>query len=297
MIKIALTIDDLPKHGRVIPPYHHSLINTMIIDAKKKFSLPPICGFINAHWLENDKEGSSILTEWLEEGCFLGNHTYSHYNLNNISSSEYIDDIIKNEIIINQLQIDKKKYFRYPFLAEGETEEKVNSIKQFLDTNHYTIAPVTFDFLDFLWNEPVNQSLSTDQQELLLLKSLYIEEAIIHLHAAKDAAKKIFDREINHILLLHAGIATALFLPDLITALLRQGCEFIELDQALSDEVFHTDPQFPTSEAPNFLVRWAMLTKTQIIWPFVNVEKIHHIVEKLPKINVQSDNRNYEYTK
>lgn len=291
MIKVALTIDDLPKHGEAVSPYGHLSINHMILDSRKKFSLPSICGFVNGHLLNDNPEGLEVLKQWVEGGCFLGNHTYSHFYLNEKTSQEYIADIIENEKIINQLQSIRTKYFRYPFLLEGETEEKVNSIKQFLETNDYLIAPVTFDFLDFYWNQPVNQCLLTNNQDSLnLLKLLYVHEAIIHLHAATHASKKIFGRDICHILLLHIGIATAFFLPDLIQALQSEGCQFIELDQALLDEVYQTDPRFPTPDAPNFLIRWAMLTKTQINWPLVDVQKINHIAKQLPKIN------DYDYT-
>lgn len=275
MIEVALTIDDLPKHGKVVDPYDFTSIITMILDAAGSYALPPMCGFMNGGLLEGFPEGEIILKKWIEAGNFLGNHTYSHYNLPEVSSEEYINDIIKNEPIIARFQQRTPKYFRYPFLMEGETEEKFSLIKTFLEKSGYQIIPVTMDFFDFSWNSAVNTCIKTNNwQALEKLESLYIEEALINLRAAVAIADKLFNKKVKHILLLHAGIATGLFLNNTIAAFNQEGCKFISLEEALSDEIYKTYPKLITSDAPSFLVRWAKLHKLEIIWPRVEFQKI-----------------------
>ena len=44
------------------------------------------------------------------------------------------------------------RWFRYPYLHEGDTLEKRRAVRAFLSTNGYRIAQTTLDFEDYLWN-------------------------------------------------------------------------------------------------------------------------------------------------
>lgn len=278
MIEIALTIDDLPRHGEIGGLYDRLSIISMILETIKELGIPPICGFVNGYLLETFPEDRIILERWVAANGLLGNHTYSHCDLSKISGQAYIDDIQKNESILARFFPGKDKFFRYPFLLEGETEEKFFQIKNFLQSELYKIVPVTMDYLDFAWNTPVCKCLEkNDMVALEELKQLYIEEALIHLDAAVNMAKKIFQKNIKHILLLHAGIATALFMKDMLKALQGRGCKFIGLADALLDNVYHNDPILITPKAPNFLIRWAKLNNIEIAWPHVKVQRINQI--------------------
>ena len=44
------------------------------------------------------------------------------------------------------------RWFRYPYLHEGDTLEKRRAVRAFLPTSGYRIAQTTLDFEDYLWN-------------------------------------------------------------------------------------------------------------------------------------------------
>ena len=75
---------------------------------------------------------------WRAAGHLLGNHTYSHPNLNDLSISDFKKEIDRNETLLKKLSGKTDwKYFRYPFLCEGATLEKRNGIRAYLNQKGY----------------------------------------------------------------------------------------------------------------------------------------------------------------
>ena len=60
------------------------------------------------------------------------------------------------------------KYFRFPFLAEGETQEKRDGVREFLFHNGYKIAPVTLDFFDYDWGVSIFRTPKAAEYRRLL---------------------------------------------------------------------------------------------------------------------------------
>ena len=82
--KVAITVDDLPKHSE-IPSYTSRIeVARKILEALKKNSVPEVYGFINAESVERDPSLVEVLKLWTSYSYPLGNHTYSHQDLNKI---------------------------------------------------------------------------------------------------------------------------------------------------------------------------------------------------------------------
>ncbi len=144
-IEIAITVDDLPAHGELPPNTTRLEIEKIMLDTFKKHPIKNVYGFINGEKIKKDNE--VLLQEWVRDGNFLGNHTFSHLDLAKVSADQFIRDIKNNENDLRKLMNKKNyKYFRYPYLSEGNTQEKRNQVRAFLFENHYQIAPVTVDF-------------------------------------------------------------------------------------------------------------------------------------------------------
>ena len=184
-MEIAITVDDLPRHGDTVGSYDRHTIAKEFLQSFQKHNLNSVTGFVNGMHLAKYPQDELILRLWVEAGNFLGNHTYSHPDFSKVSIPEYISDIEKNEPIIYRHQCTSD-VFRYPYLAAGETEHKQRVIKQYLKEKNYTIAPVTVDFFDFLWNTPVCKSIvNKDSKSLETLKKLYVESAIEKIKFAR----------------------------------------------------------------------------------------------------------------
>ncbi len=74
-----------------------------------------------------------MLKDWRDAGFFLGNHTWSHMNLNTSSLADWQADLLKNEPTLEQYAGNTDwHWLRYPFLAEGDTPEKRADTRKFL---------------------------------------------------------------------------------------------------------------------------------------------------------------------
>ncbi|MGB8476161.1 MAG: polysaccharide deacetylase family protein, partial [Candidatus Acidiferrum sp.] len=153
--QIAFTFDDLPAHGPLPPDETRLQIANKILSALRDAHLPPIYGFVNAAILEKEPDDLVVLQAWRDAGNPLGNHTWSHMNLNHNSLDAFEAEITRDEPTLSKLMNQQDwHWLRFPYLAEGDTPEKHDALRAFLAQHGYKIAAVTMSFSDYLWNEP-----------------------------------------------------------------------------------------------------------------------------------------------
>jgi peptidoglycan/xylan/chitin deacetylase (PgdA/CDA1 family) len=234
-IEVALTFDDLPG---VDAPVISNILATL-----GKHQLQGIYGFTNGLPLQLDPAHVAMLHEWIAAGNFLANHTFSHLNLSQVTPTEYIEDIQKNDSLLAGLSASPHKYFRYPFLDEGDTHEKRDKIRQFLLAESYQIVPVTIPIEEYRWNATFIECLfNNDLEGLHLLKTNLIKHALAMLEIASEYAQLLFGKNVKHILLLHQTMFNAYLLDDLLLAYNNAGVKFIPLPEALSEDIYHVNP-------------------------------------------------------
>lgn len=264
--EIAVTIDDLPVHGANQKIYTRVQMAELMVEAFKKHKMPPVYGFVNALTHDRRKEGPAVLATWVNAGHPIGNHTYSHIDLRKTSLEAYLADIDKNEDVLKKYSRPEMDYkiFRHPFLLEGETREKRYGIRDHLFKKGYQIAEVTIDYWDFQWNRPVARCLNKgDVKSLAELRRLYVESAVNELQFSRALSHRIWGRDIKHILLAHIGIASALFIEDVLKAYEAEQVKFVTLQDAMSDEAYAFDPGVLSSSGPNFLDQMVKVTKAK----------------------------------
>jgi peptidoglycan/xylan/chitin deacetylase (PgdA/CDA1 family) len=252
---IAITVDDLPENGILPPGITRQEVATKILNTLEKHHISGAYGFLNGKITEVNSEKFSILNQWIQAGQLLGNHGYSHLDLAKISLNEYLFDIKKNEAILAELMPNKDfHYYRYPFLAEGETTEKRNTVRQFLKDNQYQIAQVTVDFFEYEWNGPYVRCIDqSNQKALRWLRKNYITQAVNALTIAQSLSMMLYARDIKHVLLIHINAFTAEMLDELLTTYETHGVNFISLKDALSDEAYAFNPDIVRDRAYTFL--------------------------------------------
>ena len=91
---IAITFDDLPGTGAGVAVNDSSgleALSRQLLTAVRRHDIPAI-GFVNEAGLLPDGPAEDlarrvgVLRQWLDAGLELGNHTYSHPNLSQISA-------------------------------------------------------------------------------------------------------------------------------------------------------------------------------------------------------------------
>lgn len=97
-----LTFDDAPDK--------HAL---EIAESLKEADAPAIF-FVNGHFLTTDEE-KETLKKIHDMGFAIGNHTYSHANLNDLTEEEAKEEILKVNEQVEEIIGEKPEFFRAPF--------------------------------------------------------------------------------------------------------------------------------------------------------------------------------------
>ncbi|CEK11291.1 polysaccharide deacetylase family protein [Legionella hackeliae] len=222
--EIAITIDDLPFVGES-KNFHLN----MIIDTLKANEVPAT-GFVIAK--EVTPENLKMLQKFHDAGLGLGNHTYSHINLNRVKTEAYIHEIDAADKILSPV-LTEPKYFRYPYLAMSQGEKK-ERVLHFLGAKNYQIAPITVDSKDFLFNQILYAVPEKERRGFLsALKKCYIDFIWQQTLKAEEHSRLAHKPEQAQILLIHANLLNAYVLPDIIELYKQNGFSFISLEEAL----------------------------------------------------------------
>lgn len=222
---IAITIDDLPFVGE----YRNFHLN-MIMETMVKQQVPAT-GFIIASEVRNDNW--DILHKFRDAGFGLGNHTFSHANLNRLTVEEYIQEIKKADSRLTPV-MTKPKYFRYPYLAMSNGSKK-EQILCYLAKKGYQVAPITVDSKDFAFNQRLLAVPELKRRDYLNeLKSFYLDFIWQQTLKAEEHNQYHHNEDQAQILLIHANLLNAYVLPDIINLYREHGYKFVNLEQALN---------------------------------------------------------------
>lgn len=230
--QVAITIDDLPFVGSA--NYHPGKLRRerkrfmKMLEAIKDRGVP-VTGFVVAGTIEKDQW--DLLNAFAQAGLEVGNHTYSHPNLNRTNTEKYIKDIDKADKVLQPI-LTQPKFFRYPYLAEGRGSKKEKVI-DFLQQKGYVIAPVTIDSKDFRFNSRLFSIYWRNRpKHLPRLKRQYLNYIWRQTERAERISQKK-GRPIKEILLIHANLINAHAMGDIIDMYQKRGYKIVPLKEIL----------------------------------------------------------------
>lgn len=256
--KVALTFDDLPVNGLLPPGVTRVDIARDTLAVLRGRHVPPVYGFLNAKKIEDNQDGADALKLWAASEL-VGNHTYSHINLNENLAGAFEHEIEQNEPVLEVLapQNSDWRWFRYPYLAEGETLEKRRAVRAYLQARHYRIAQVTLDWEDYMWNTAYARcEAKHDTTSMAWLRSSYLQTASDYVDSGRALSQIVFGREINYVLLLHLGAYSSTILPDALDLLAKKGFQLVTLEEAESDPAYQSDPDAGSQNGGTLLDQW-----------------------------------------
>jgi peptidoglycan/xylan/chitin deacetylase (PgdA/CDA1 family) len=253
--EVALTFDDLPAHGPLPTGLTRVDIIKSLTHALQVAQAPPVYGFVNAKRLEEGPDNLQVLQLWRDAGFPLGNHTFSHMDLNTNPLDTFEQDLLAGEPALQKLMGDQDwRWLRFPFLNEGDTAEKHHAVAAFAREHGYKVAEVTLSFGDYAYNEPYARCLvKNDQQGIERLKQSYLSGASEALAQGPKIAKLIYGRDIKHVMLLHVGGFETVMLPRLLDLIKQLNFKLITLPEAESDPAYAMDPDLPSNWRGTFL--------------------------------------------
>jgi peptidoglycan/xylan/chitin deacetylase (PgdA/CDA1 family) len=252
-VPVAFTLDDLGTTGSA--PVEKTA------KALLQAGVPEAYGFVNGSQVHDDRDNEESVRLWVRAGYQIGNHTFSHEGLDAVTAEFYQNDIVANEVILKQFAAPGANWhwFRYPHLSEGDTLEKKQAVRDFLDGQSYRVAQVTVDYPDWLFDAAYGRCLKqgrVDRTEWL--KALYLKKAVYSFVEAQQESRKLFGRDVPQIFLVHYSRCTGEVMPELLAGLKAHGARFITLEQAQSDPVFDMDPGIVLPSGENFLAMHAL---------------------------------------
>lgn len=258
-LRIAITMDDLPVHGGLPEGETRTDVSERIVAAFRAAGVPEVYGFINASGVEGDADQEGALRAWVAAGYPLGNHTWSHRNLNQLSVAEFAAEIDRNEEALRRIEgAGDWKWFRYPFLAEGNDPAKRDSVRALLAERGYRIAAVTTSFSDYEWNDAYQRCrASGDAAGLAALEEGYLQAVRESIQRARELSQRVHERDVPHVLLTHISPFNARMMPRVLQQYREAGFTFVTLEEAQRDPLFEGDMDPMRTAPPTDLGRQA----------------------------------------
>lgn len=238
--QISITMDD-PRVD-AMPLFSAAKRNQRILDALKDEKLQATL-FVSGQKIDN-KQGAVLLKMWDAAGHSIANHTYSHlyYHSSKLSAEAFIADAFRVEPLISGLK-NFEKLFRYPMLKEGNTAEKRDKMRAELLARGYKQGYVTIDASDWYVDERLRARLAADPHaDTTPYRDFYLKHLWNRAQCYDGLAKKVFERDIKHTLLIHHNLLNALYLKDVFKMFKEKGWTLISSKEAYTDPVFSLKP-------------------------------------------------------
>jgi len=257
--KVSFTFDD--GITRNLAGYKFEDWNNRILSTLKNEELRAVFFVTGANKL--NKKGKYLLESWSKEGHLISNHTYTHpnYNSEKLSIDDFEEELLKTDKVISKYDT-YKKLFRFPYLKEGNTEEKISGFRNILSKHGYKNGHVTIDASDWYIDGELIKCIKRDGKDNVKVekyKAYYLQHILERANFYEDLSYQLTNRHINHTLLLHHNLTSALFLSDLIQKFKSEGWEVVNADEAFQDAFFNKIPK--TNPAGESLV-WSLAKET-----------------------------------
>ena len=262
---VVITIDDLPAVSYINSYDQRLEITDGILSALKKHDAPGV-GFVNESKLYQGKSlmkrELDLLQKWIKNGLVLGNHGFSHLNINSVDFADYKEDILKGEEITVRLMAasnHKVKYYRHPFLRRGNTVEKREQLESYLVSINYQEAPVTIDNSEWIFAKAYSNAIESGDKELQKkIGETYLQYMMDKTTYYEQQTEALFGNQIPQILLIHANILNAHYLDQLLLKFEENGYQFASLETALTHEAYNSKDDYVGNAGISWIHRWAL---------------------------------------
>ncbi|WP_375197166.1 polysaccharide deacetylase family protein [Sphingobium sp.] len=243
---IVITVDDLSGNGRLPPGVTRLAVADLYIGALKRHRVPDAFGLVNVSKLDRDPDGREVLDRWRRAAYSLGNHSYSHMNLNRAPSlAAWKSDVVTGEQeIARRMRGADWRYFRFPNMAAGKDKAQHDEAIAFLKQRGYRIAEASVSFDDWAYSDAYARCRAKgDAAAIAAMKAQYLQAVDDGIIRMKALSHTLYGRMIPQILLTHLSAWSADMLPQVLDRLDAAGARYVTLQAAQRDPAYQgVDP-------------------------------------------------------
>jgi peptidoglycan/xylan/chitin deacetylase (PgdA/CDA1 family)/ketosteroid isomerase-like protein len=236
---LLVTVDDLPIGGDHPAAEERATITRGLLDALARHKIPAVALVIWDHVGTGDRP---LLESWLAAGHELGNHSAGHLDYTRTDPEAYAADVERGREGLAEFLKPRgsaPRFFRFPFLREGETEAKLDAMRRYLESSGQRSLPVTIDNQDWSFDRPWTEAARAgDAKAREAIAADYLAALRIEVRDQEATGDRLFGRRVPQILLLHANAVGAAQWDALFTWLEESGHRFAAADEVLGDPAF-----------------------------------------------------------
>lgn len=264
---VAVTLDDLPVgQGGARGCEWKSLqsLTERVLRPIRRERVPATAFVIAGHCPDLTMEQRrTILRAWQDAGVELGNHTWSHPNLDNMPVSDFEQDILRADAALREtLGVDHVRWFRFPMLHTGPDPATKALLAKFLADHNWRQGVVTFDNSDWMFAFVHRHALEHGDKALASrVRDAYLPylESVIAFFETRSV--EVVGHEFPQVLLLHANLLNAEKLGDVLSMLKRRGYRFVSLEEALKDPAYSLPEEYAGRGGFSWIHRWSRTMK------------------------------------
>jgi peptidoglycan/xylan/chitin deacetylase (PgdA/CDA1 family)/ketosteroid isomerase-like protein len=260
-----VTIDDLPFAATDLhrEPAERTALTERMLAALARHDIHAVALVTWARARGSHDE--QLLLRWLQAGHELGNHSSGHLDYTRTASERYLDDIESARRRLAELLAKQGKnvrFFRFPFLREGDTPEKLQAMRDYLSKSGQRNLPVTLDTQDWKFERPwVEARRRDDRRAMDRVAKEYAASLLSDVDAQQALGDELLGRRAPAILLLHASEVSAAQWGALFCQLRARGYRFAQADEVLADPAFAELPPYVGDHGPGLWDRLLALRR------------------------------------
>ena len=255
--RVAITFDDLPWNG---PGYTDveiaGLTDTLLATLTARGI--PATGLVTCRGI---RDGAPFLGKWLDAGLELGNHSFSHRDLNSTPVAEWLDDVRRCDELVREVVGGPVHWFRYPMLHQSDDRSVRDSVARTLKRWGYSNAHVTIDNSEWLLARAYDIAMREgDETEAAAVVEAYVDHLLEAAGHFRAAGREKFGREVDHVLLLHANAIAARHIGEVVDGLEADGFTIVSLEEVLSDPIYARVDEYVGPTGLSWIYRAAPLS-------------------------------------
>lgn len=263
---VAITFDDVPRQGGTVrcdgsvdvAGLNRDLVHMLVsrhIPATALVTAGNACGPSMRTQLD------TVLRVWADAGMEIGNHTWSHFDLNGHDATSWLADADRGAVPLTRFlraRGDSLVWFRYPFLHLGNTPEKKQAVQAGLDRRGWRNAPVTFDNDEWVYAAAYSRAFDHDDAAgMARVADGYVEYMDSTFGYFEQVADDLFRRPVAQVLLVHVSPLNRDHFHRILDRLEGRGYRFVPLATVLQDPAYASPEGYVGTNGTSWLLRWA----------------------------------------